>query len=89
MHLNNCEVVLYNGPSGAAAQASSGIHEGFIFLCPTSSLQASSPSRKCIMYDVEHFLDVDAMTFDMIARIINQNKIQILIILMATTQCSN
>ncbi|KQJ99507.1 probable UDP-N-acetylglucosamine--peptide N-acetylglucosaminyltransferase SEC [Brachypodium distachyon] len=47
--------------------------------CYALSQNDGTEWRQRIQSEVEHFLDVSAMTSDMIARIINQDKIQILI----------
>lgn len=47
--------------------------------CYALSQNDGTEWRQRIQSEVEHFMDVSAMTSDMIARIINQDKIQILI----------
>lgn len=47
--------------------------------CYALSQNDGTEWRQRIQSEAEHFVDVSAMTSDMIARIINQDKIQILI----------
>jgi len=57
--------------------------------CYALSQNDGTEWRQRIQSEAEHFVDVSAMTSDMIARLINQDKIQILINLNGYTKVIN
>jgi protein O-GlcNAc transferase len=57
--------------------------------CYALSQNDGTEWRQRILSEAEHFVDVSAMTSDMIARLINQDKIQILINLNGYTKVTN
>jgi protein O-GlcNAc transferase len=58
-------------------------------ICYALSQNDGTEWRQRIQSEAENFVDVSAMTSDMIARLINQDKIQILINLNGYTKVTN